>query len=144
MRARLLDAQASPIVGAVSDVEGSSERVGADEVRAAVDAAVAALSAAEVADWSVRAGDVEWDCWETVEHMADDLFSYAVQLGPAPTQRYVPFEHAPRHPGGADNTIRANPEFGPLGLLEVLAGCGALLAAMVQTTAPTVRHSALR
>ena len=27
------------------------------------------------------AGDLDWDCRETVEHMADDLFAYAGQLG---------------------------------------------------------------
>ena len=39
--------------------------------------AVTALSAAADADWSARAGDLEWDCWETVEHLSDDLLCYA-------------------------------------------------------------------
>ena len=129
----------SPIVEAVCGVGQSPGRVGADDVRTVVEAAVTALSAAADADWSARAGDLEWDCWETVEHLADDLLCYAAQLGPAPKQRYVPFESRPRRSGGAVNAIRADPGAGPVGLLEVLAGCGALLAAMVQTSNPTVR-----
>jgi hypothetical protein len=31
-------------------------------------------------DWSVRAGDLEWSCWQTGAHVADDLFSYASQV----------------------------------------------------------------
>ncbi len=33
-------------------------------------------------DLHARAGTPEWDCWETVEHLSDDLFCYAAQLGP--------------------------------------------------------------
>ena len=54
----------SPIVEAVCGVGQSPGRVGADDVRTVVEAAVTALSAAADADWSARAGDLEWDCWE--------------------------------------------------------------------------------
>lgn len=132
---------------------GRREPVTADDVSTVVDAAVTALSAAAAdADWSVRAGDLAWSCWETVEHLADDFFAYAAQLGPrpAPTTGYVPFERslagpsistgtAAREPGGPENTIRADPASGSRGLLEVLAAAGALLAAMVCVTPPEVR-----
>ncbi len=48
----------------------------------AVQLAVTTLREAPTAAWSGKAGSLEWDCWETVEHLSDALFSYAVQLGP--------------------------------------------------------------
>ncbi|MBC2904323.1 hypothetical protein [Streptomyces cupreus] len=85
--------------------------------------AVAALRGADASDWSVKAGSLEWDCWETVEHLADDLFAYAVQLGPAkpPLDTHVPFAWSRKRP------------------LQVLEAGGALLTAIVRTTPPTVR-----
>jgi hypothetical protein len=113
---------------------------GAD-VERAVRLAVSALRRAEGADWSVSAGSLEWDCWETVEHLADDLFSYAVQLGPAspPTNTHVPLAWSRKRPGGPANAIFADREAGPAGLLQVLDSCGALLTAIVRTAPPTVR-----
>ena len=106
---------------------------------AAVTAAVDALRAGAGADWSVRAGRLEWDCWETTEHIADDLFAYAVQLGADGYPDYLPIERFPRQPGGEPNTIRSEPPAGPDGLFAVLTGSAQLLAAMVRVTPPTVR-----
>ncbi|MFE6334803.1 hypothetical protein ACFVOK_16535 [Streptomyces sp. NPDC057798] len=115
--------------------------VTAADVEHAVRLAVAALRGAERADWSVKAGSLEWDCWETVEHLADDLFAYAVQLGPAtpPLDTHVPFAWTRHRPDGPANSVFADRTAGPAGLLQVLEACGALLTAMVSTTAPTVR-----
>jgi hypothetical protein len=55
--------------------------VTADDVLAVVAAAVAALRPGAGGDWSAPAGDLTWTCWETAEHLADDLFCYAAQLG---------------------------------------------------------------
>ncbi|GAB3431385.1 hypothetical protein GCM10027569_78560 [Flindersiella endophytica] len=95
----------------------------------------------EGADWNAKASSLEWTCWETVEHLADDLFSYAAQLGPrpAPQEREVRFAWARKYPGGPANAINADPEAGPTGLLQVLDACGALLTAMVRTTPADVR-----
>jgi hypothetical protein len=113
--------------------------VTAEDLDAGVAATVAALRPARDADWSVPAGPLTWTCWETVEHLADDLFSYAAQLGPVAPDRALPFEAERRGPGGALNTIRADPAAGVDGLLDVLASCGALLSAMVRTAPPDRR-----
>ncbi len=51
-----------------------------------------ALTPAPDGDWSVQAGDLEWTCWETGVHVADDLFSYASQVLAQPVDRYLPIE----------------------------------------------------
>jgi len=113
---------------------------GAD-VRDAVGLAADALGAVADRDWRVPAGDLDWDCWETVEHIADDLFAYAGQLGPRrpSVEGPVPFGWEYRRPGGPALTIWATPADGPAGLLQVLEASGALLAAMVEVTSPEVR-----
>ncbi|WP_330288840.1 hypothetical protein [Streptomyces sp. NBC_00576] len=115
--------------------------VTAADVDRAVRLAVGALRGAETADWSADAGSLEWDCWETVEHLADDLFSYAAQLGPEtpPLDTHVPFAWSRKKPGGPANVIFVDREAGPAGLLQVLEASGALLTAIVRTKPPTVR-----
>jgi len=56
--------------------------VTAADVEQIVTLALAAIRTAAAPDWQARAGTLDWDCWETVEHMSDDLFAYAAQLGP--------------------------------------------------------------
>jgi hypothetical protein len=117
----------------------SNEQAGevtADDVRKSVGQALTTLRAAVTADWRVRAGPTDWDCWETVEHISDDLFGYAAQLGPsAPAlSDPVPFACAERRPGGPAAAIAADPSAGPAGLLQVLEATGALLTAMVAAT----------
>ncbi|MCX5263680.1 DinB family protein [Streptomyces sp. NBC_00199] len=115
--------------------------VTADDVRDVVRAAVVVLRGAAEADWDVRAGSLEWSCWETVEHLADDLFAYAAQLGPEqpPSDREVPFVWSPRRPGGPANVVFADRAAGAAGLVQVLEASGALLTAMVRTAPPDVR-----
>jgi hypothetical protein len=115
--------------------------VTADDLDRAVRLAVDTLAKASAADWGAKAGSLEWDCWETAEHLSDDLFSYAAQLGPRtpPMAGVVPFVWYPRRPGGPANAVHADREAGPGGLLQVLEACGALLVAMVRTTPPEVR-----
>ncbi|MFF3007981.1 maleylpyruvate isomerase N-terminal domain-containing protein [Kitasatospora sp. NPDC057940] len=93
------------------------------------------------ADWSRPAGTVAWDCWTTVEHLADDLLAYAAQLGPAapPRERYVPFATERRFPGGPNNFVRADRASGPDGLVEVLEASGGLMVAIARAAAPEVR-----
>jgi hypothetical protein len=115
--------------------------VTAADVDRAVRLAVGALRDVEAADWSAKAGSLEWDCWETVEHLADDLFSYAAQLGPEtpPLDTHVPFAWSRKKPGGPANVIFVEREAGPAGLLQVLEASGALLTAIVRTKPPTAR-----
>ncbi len=67
------------------------------------------------ADWSVPARDLEWSCWKTGVHIADDLVFYASQIIDQPVEGYVPFE--------VTMVSGANPE----GLLRTIAVCGAIL-----------------
>ncbi|MEU4496488.1 hypothetical protein AB0F96_24370 [Streptomyces sp. NPDC023998] len=115
--------------------------VTADDVDQAVQLAVAALREAPPAAWDGKAGSLEWDCWETVEHLSDDLFVYAAQLGPRtpPLDGHVPFVWESRRPGGPGNAIHADRAAGVTGLLQLLEASGALLVAMVRTTPATVR-----
>ncbi|QGK71017.1 hypothetical protein GIY23_17145 [Allosaccharopolyspora coralli] len=115
----------------------------ADDLDRAVRLAVAVLQKAPADAWTTKAGSLEWDCWETVEHLSDDLFAYAAKLGPPqpPLDSELAFVAESRRPGGPANTIHANREAGPVGLLQVLEASGALLAAMVRTTHPhTLAH----
>ncbi|MCW2870597.1 maleylpyruvate isomerase N-terminal domain-containing protein, partial [Actinacidiphila oryziradicis] len=119
----------------------SSGPVTAADVQHAVRLAVTTLRGADAPDWSAKAGSLEWPCWETVEHLADDLFSYAVQLGPEkpPLDTHVPFAWSRKKPDGPASAIFADRDAGPAGLLQVLEASGALLTAIVRTTPPTVR-----
>jgi hypothetical protein len=121
--------------------DGRAGPVTAADVRQAVALAAGALTEVLDSDWRVPAGGLDWDCWETVEHISDDLFAYAAQLGPLrpPVDSHVPFRWQYQRPGGPANTIFADPEAGQAGLVQVLEACGTMLAAVVQTTAPEVR-----
>jgi len=119
----------------------SAGAVTADDLELAVQLAVSVLRTAPPDAWDAKAGTLEWDCWETVEHLSDDLFAYAAQLAPKtpPVDTEVPFVWESRRPSGPANAVHANREAGPDGLLQVLEACGGLLVAMVRTVSPDVR-----
>ena len=108
--------------------------VKASDVDLAVALAADALNGALDQDWRVPAGSLEWDCRETVEHMADDLFAYAGQLGPRrpPLDAYVPFAWQ-RREGGPALTIFTEAGTENAGLVQVFEACGAFLSALVAT-----------
>lgn len=115
----------------------TSDPVTADDVAYAVRLGVTALHGADTSRWDAKSrSSLEWTCWETVEHLADDLFSYAAQLGPQspPSDTHVPFVWSRKQPGGPANVIFADRAAGPAGLLQVLEACGTLLTAVVRTT----------
>jgi hypothetical protein len=111
------------------------QRMDAHDVRRAVRLAVQVLEPAVDRDWQVPARGLTWSCWETVEHVADDLFTYAAQLGPARPSltTHVPFGWRYHRDGGPGLGIFADPGAGQAGLLQVLEVSGAMLAAMVAT-----------
>jgi hypothetical protein len=113
----------------------SRSPVTGDDIDQAVRLALATLRQAPADAWDRKAGALDWDCWSTAEHVSDDLFAYAAQLGPRtpPVTREVPFVWAARTPGGPANVIHADRAAGPDGLLEVFDACGGLLAAIVRT-----------
>jgi hypothetical protein len=121
--------------------------VTAADVTLAVGFAVSELGRAPAEAWGRPAGALEWDCWETAEHIADGLFAYATQLTPAtPEGGYVPIAMTSTRPGGAQSApggarsaIHVDRAGGPAGLLQAVAACGALLVAMVTTASPDTR-----
>lgn len=115
--------------------------VTADDVDQAVWQAADLLGGAVDRDWHVQAGTVEWTCWETVEHVADDLLFYAGQIAPRkPAQdRQVPFAYRAAREGGPNCSVFGDPEYGNAGLVEVFETCGAFLSALVRTASPDVR-----
>ncbi|SDL88716.1 hypothetical protein SAMN05444921_10243 [Streptomyces wuyuanensis] len=127
----------------VSDASEERTRtpVTADDVQHAVRLALTTLRAGLGADWDARAGALEWTCWETVEHLADDLFAYAAQLGPEspPLDNDVPFDWITRRDGGPANVTFADRAAGPRGLLQMLDACGGMLTAMVRTAPADAR-----
>ncbi|MCM2423486.1 hypothetical protein [Streptomyces sp. RKAG293] len=132
---------ASPSPAESPSPSRSPATVAADDLDRAVQLSVAVLRQAPAAAWDGKAGSLEWDCWETVEHLSDDLFAYAAQLGPRkpPLEGEVPFVWESRRPGGPANAVHADRTAGSAGLLQVLEACGALLIAMVRTTPSQTR-----
>ncbi|MDT0432109.1 VOC family protein [Streptomyces salyersiae] len=120
---------------------GARLPVTADDVTLAVRLAADTLAKSPVDGWRAPAGTLTWDCWETVEHLSDDLFAYAVQLGPRrpSVKAEVPYRWAPEREGGPWNAVFADPEAGTAGLLQTLEASGALLTAMVRTASPDLR-----
>lgn len=73
-------------------------------------------------DWSVRAGDLEWDCRRTLDHVVDTMFLYAAYLASRATGRMSP----PRN---------GDPTASPEQLLQS-AGAAAAVLAEVARAAP--------
>jgi hypothetical protein len=118
------------------------EIVNAADVESTVGAASDLFaSVTDESSWDRPAADLEWTCWETVDHMSDDLFAYAAQLGPRrpPTDFNLPIGCEPRRSGGPALTIYTDRAAGVSGLLANFEACGALLTAMVTTAAPEAR-----
>ena len=115
--------------------------VSAADVDLAVALAADALLSVVDQDWAVPAGELEWSCRETVEHIADDLFAYAGQLGPRrpPLDTYVPFGFTRRTPAAPALAVYVTAETGNEGLVQVLEACGTCLSAVVTTARAQVR-----
>jgi hypothetical protein len=94
------------------------------------------LGQATERDWHIPAAGLDWDCWETLEHLSDDMFSYAAQLAPRrpPLAGHIPFSWQATRPGAPTNALYADPAAGNAGLLEVLETCGAFLTAIVRVS----------
>jgi uncharacterized protein (TIGR03083 family) len=83
------------------------------------------MATADGADWSAPAGDLEWDCRDTVLHIASDFIGYAGQLTAPRTRGYAPF----------DVIFDDAPD--PVGLRDVVRATGGILSAAVRTVPPT-------
>src|SRR4051794_6492934 len=100
---------------------------GSRQVLDAVEAMLAALRPQVDRDWQVPAGPLEWSCQETAAHVANDLAKYAAQLAGRATDRYLPFDLVP-FPAATTTDI-----------LDIVAACGRLLAAVVERAGPAAR-----
>jgi hypothetical protein len=85
--------------------------------------ALEAMSVADNADWSVQAGDLEWDCRATVRHVAGAFIGYAGQLTSPRPEGWVPF----------DLILEGTPS--PSEIRDVLQATGGILSSVVRTTA---------
>jgi hypothetical protein len=85
-----------------------------------------ALTPALADDWSVAAGDLDWDCRRTLDHIADALAFYAVHLATRATTRQIP----PRN---------GDPARSPTELLTVVDGMAAILAGVARAAPPETR-----
>jgi hypothetical protein len=90
---------------------------------AAAAATVAALRPGVDADWSVRAGDLEWSVDRTIAHMTGAVGKYAFYLSSRST-RHVAVRVWP-----ADDATRQE-------RLEAIEGCAAALAGVAATALP--------
>ncbi len=112
--------------------------VSAEDVALSVRLATGTLAAATTG-WDKAAGDLTWTCWETTEHIADDLLFYATQLTRSATGGWTPFRMSARREGGPEVALFADDEAGPAGLLDMVDACGGLLTAAVRTAPPEAR-----
>ncbi|GHJ38381.1 hypothetical protein [Streptomyces sp. TS71-3] len=110
--------------------------VTADDLDMAVRLAVEALGEARGSDFHGTARSLEWDRWETVEHIGDACFYYAVQLGSEALSLSgpLPFDWHTLRPDGPHNIIFADRTAGTEGLQGVLQACAALLISTLRTT----------
>jgi hypothetical protein len=71
-------------------------------------------------DWSRQAAGLEWNCWQTVDHMIDCIFSYALQVAARAESGFLPF-----------GQLRANSDASNQDLLSGLGAVGGMFLAVV-------------
>jgi hypothetical protein len=81
-------------------------------------------------DWSRQAAALEWSCWQTVDHMIDCVFSYALQVAARAESGFLPFGelHAASDAPNED-------------LLSGLGAVGGMFLAVVSAAPPGVMAS---
>ncbi len=93
---------------------------GPNDVLAAAEAAHALLAPLVGRDWSVIAGDLEWDCRTTLDHVAGVQLFYATHAA-NPTQRRLPAARTP------------NPDQPVAELVEVHRALAVVLAEVIRS-----------
>lgn len=86
----------------------------------------ATLSSAAERDWSERAGDLEWSCRRTLDHIVDALLFYATLLATRATERRSPVRN-----GDDGATIPR--------LIETVGSAAAILEAVARAAGPEAR-----
>ncbi|MCG3755602.1 maleylpyruvate isomerase N-terminal domain-containing protein [Amycolatopsis sp. Poz14] len=101
--------------------------VRAEDLDDALTCVSAALEPVTGGGWTRPAGDLEWNCRYTAEHLGDTLLSYAAQVVSRPADRYVRF------------LAKTDADASPAELLEFALTGGRLLAAAVRSSRPDER-----
>ncbi|WP_344854321.1 maleylpyruvate isomerase N-terminal domain-containing protein [Amycolatopsis ultiminotia] len=101
--------------------------VTAADLDEAIGFAAATLGPLGDGDWTRPAGELDWDCRATAEHLGDVLLSYASQVVSGPADHYVRF------------LATADAGASPADLLEFVVAAGRLLASAVRTAGPQAR-----
>lgn len=94
-----------------------------DDLRRAVLAVSDALAPHVEADWSVKAGDLDWSCRMTLEHQIDALLWYAGNLAMLSTKR-------------REDVRDGDPNGSIARLLDALVSSGHILARVAEATPP--------
>lgn len=94
-----------------------------DDLRRAADVVAQTLTPHVEADWSVKAGDLEWTCRKTIDHSIDAMLWYAANLATLSTTRR---QHV--RDGDPNGSIAR--------LLDALVSAGHILARVVESTPP--------
>lgn len=92
----------------------------------AADAATRALSSALDRDWGVNAGDLEWTCRRTLDHIPDALLLYANHLSTRATER-------------RPHLRNGDPAASPEELLDVLDASASVLADVIRAAPADTR-----
>ncbi|GAA3864695.1 GNAT family N-acetyltransferase [Streptomyces lacrimifluminis] len=110
---------------------------GGNEVDEAVASAVALLRPVVDRDWAdTNAGQLEWSCRQTAEHIVTDLVTYAARLA---GRTQSPYARLDITLGSADGLAPADNSGVNGGILDVITATGALLTAAVRTAPRDVR-----
>ncbi|MDE3075145.1 MAG: hypothetical protein KGJ86_06920 [Chloroflexota bacterium] len=97
-----------------------------EDLTAAAGAAVSALRPVVGADWTVKAGDLDWSCVQTIDHIVGALLRYATNLSTRTTSR----RRSPR-PSELDAT--------PEELVSSLESAAAILTQVAIAAPPSAR-----
>ncbi len=101
-----------------------------DDLRLAARVCAQALTPAVDRDWRVRAGDLEWDAYATLDHVIDALGFYAAHLAARATS-HLPFETC--------SLVSGRARVPAASLLAALEALAAVLADVVSVAPPTAR-----
>jgi hypothetical protein len=97
-----------------------------DDLRRSAEVVVAALHPVRYDDWSVPAGDLDWDCRATLEHLLDTLMLYAAHL-------------ATRADRGLPYLRHGDPQAPVRHLVRTITSAAGVLAAVVEAAPPATR-----
>ena len=97
---------------------------------AVTELAVTGLTSVVDGDWSVPAGTLDWDCWHTLDHLVDCVFSYTLQLAGRAHDGWLALQELHAVPGAT-----------PLQLIEAFGAVSEAFVAVVRAAPADVTAS---